>query len=159
MLGNLDGDIVGGPFSLDEVRRDLETGRLQGHELLAKVGTKNWRPIEKAFARARDIESGAVPSLPPGAHPSAMPPGAHPSAMPPGAHPSAMPPGAHPSAMPPAMQSAPMIAAPPIAQSMAAMPMASVFASAPMAPPSNERWYLARTGTPTIGPLPTEQIL
>jgi hypothetical protein len=151
MIGNLEGDILREPVSLDEVRRDLEAGRLKGHELLAKVGSRAWRPIEKAFARAREIEGGGQPSLPP----SGRPPSGRPPGPPPKRPPSAPPQAATPAAM--AHANAPLggggLALDPSVFGGGAEPM-------PIAPPAAaERWYLARAGTPTIGPLPTDQVL
>ncbi len=61
MLGNLDGEMVGGPLSLNQVRNGLKDRSIQGTELLARAGSSAWRPIHEVLADPRSKMPSSMP--------------------------------------------------------------------------------------------------
>lgn len=61
MLGNLDGEIVGGPLSLNQVRAGLKDRSIVGTELLARAGSSAWRPIHEVLADPRSAIPSSIP--------------------------------------------------------------------------------------------------
>ncbi len=61
MLGDLDGEILEGPLSLDDVRQGMQVGRLTGGELVARVGSSVWQQIGDVMEAKRRL-SGQPPS-------------------------------------------------------------------------------------------------
>ncbi|MBK7397537.1 MAG: hypothetical protein IPJ34_14905 [Myxococcales bacterium] len=61
MLGNMDGEIVGGPLSLNQVKSGLKDRSIVGTELLARAGSSAWRPIHEVLADPRSHISSSIP--------------------------------------------------------------------------------------------------
>jgi hypothetical protein len=75
MVRNFDGETIGGPLSLVDVRDGMAQGRLDGAVLIAREGSTAWRPIEDVMDDASDMlptvmgvdapPLGVMPSRPP----------------------------------------------------------------------------------------------
>src|SRR4051812_6372135 len=85
MIGNLDGEIIEGPVSLDEVKALIARGALTGGEMIARVGSSAWQQIPDVMAeygRATSNRPAPAPVMRTTIPPVPMPSG-HPSTAPP----------------------------------------------------------------------------
>ena len=145
MVGDLDGEILRGPVSLDDVRGAIASGGLSGSEVLARVGSTAWQPIGHVMELGRAARSVPPPAMGRGSErPAPAPP--RPVAQterPPLAAP--MPSMPSPSQSPPrpsfAQPSAPVAPAPPLIRT----------APPPPPRPVSDVWYVSWNGQ-TTGP-------
>ena len=85
MIGNMDGEIIEGPVSLEDVKALIARGTLTGGELIARVGSSAWQQIPDVMAeygRAISNRPAAAPPMRTTIPPVPMPTG-HPSTPPP----------------------------------------------------------------------------
>ncbi len=55
MVRNFDGETIGGPLSLTEIREGMSRGKLEGAVLLAREGSTAWRPLDDVMEDASDM--------------------------------------------------------------------------------------------------------
>jgi hypothetical protein len=85
MIGNMDGEIIEGPVSLEDVKSLIARGTLTGGELIARVGSSAWQQIPDIMAeygRATSNRPAPAPVMRTTIPPVPMPTG-HPSTPPP----------------------------------------------------------------------------
>ncbi|GAC1543435.1 MAG: hypothetical protein NVS3B10_07670 [Polyangiales bacterium] len=187
MIGDFDGEIVDGPVSLEQVRRDVASGKLTGGELLARAGSTAWRPLQEILAEAAQVAAAAwAPPVPQATTRIGTPlPVARPSQAPkPPSRPPQPPPGpplpsrfartqvATAPSVSAASSSAGSAGSAPRANMPSAPPRPSARPSAPPRPSARPPpqplpeaplvdgipWWVARAGDGPLGPLTTEQM-
>jgi hypothetical protein len=132
MIGNMDGEIIEGPLSLEDVKTLMARGTLTGGELIARVGSSAWQQIPDVLAeygRATSNRPAPAPVMRTTIPPVPMPTG-HPSTPPPALTPRAQP----PSGSMASTQTAPVSVGPPSVSAMHST-QTSEIAPAFLAPP------------------------